>query len=92
MGAAFINVILPEDTDPVEWVKQARANDQHEYGHGGYTGTWAEIPGATHVRIKPFQSEQAAEEYLLDNAEKWNDALIVPLWDGRWVVGAWASE
>ena len=59
----------------------------HEYGHGGYTGTFAESPD---LSIGDFDAsdEAEAEQYILDNARKWENTLAVRIGDtDTWILG-----
>lgn len=48
-----------------------------ESGHGGYTGTIAEMNGIAKFVDRGFASEEEAEEYLADRHNKWDDAMAV---------------
>ena len=41
-----------------------------------------------------FATKEAAEEWLVDNAEKWGPAIAVRSGDtpNAWIVGAWCSR
>ena len=62
-----------------------------DYGHAGYTGSFAECNGVS-VDRPPLEDEAAAKEWLLDNAEKWGPMLIVKTKDGTFYAGAWCSS
>jgi hypothetical protein len=68
---------------------------QYDQGHGGYTGSMAETDGCS-LTEEEFISEDAAEEWLMDNAQKWGPALIVRVTlEGKepyWLFGAWCSS
>jgi hypothetical protein len=51
-------------------------NDAYEYGHGGYSGSFAEIHGVT-VVDKTFNTSYDADEWIADHAVKWENALAV---------------
>jgi hypothetical protein len=57
------------------------------HGHGGYTGTIAESPGLTVT--SQVLSESEAEDWLFDNAKKWEDTLAVKIKDTEedWILG-----
>ena len=60
---------------------------RYEHGHGGYSGTFAESPGVTFVD-REFVSFQEAEEYIMKNAQKWENSLAVRIRDtDTWVIG-----
>lgn len=83
MGAAFVSFTVKAPSDPVKAtpiLKKAfsdkKDNDAWDFGHGGYTGSFAEIPNIT-VTSKIFNTSHDADEYVADNAQKWEDALAV---------------
>lgn len=65
---------------------------RHDYGHAGYTGTFAEAPGIDFPRGRQKTTEKEAKEWLVEHAEKWEDALAVPLIGGGYLVGGWFSS
>lgn len=99
MGAQFI--VMTTEDDPVKAFIAQKAQDEYDYGHAGYTGTFAEVPGVTIVREpgsnspKTFPTAQAAEQYCEEHAEKWEPALAVRFkdYDGneRWMIAAFSS-
>jgi hypothetical protein len=70
------------------------AEEAYEYGHGGYTGTFAEKAS---VRIIPPPdgkkrwSIKAAREHCDDN-DKWGSAWAYRLGAGKWYVGGYCPE
>ena len=63
-----------------------RANDlredaRYEHGHGGYTGTIAEDNGRVKVTGFKAKTVREAEDYIDNNAKKWEDTLAVELED-----------
>ena len=68
---------------------------QYEQGHGGYTGSMAETDGCS-MTDQEFINEHDAEEWLMDNAQKWGPALIVQVTlkdqEPYWLFGAWCSS
>ena len=92
MGAVFITDCLPADCDVPAWFRERKAQAEYDHGHAGYSGSWAEVRGVKHVSMKPFDGMSEAEDWLIDNAQKWEEALVVALKDGRWMIGAWASS
>ena len=63
----------------------------YEYGHGGYSGSFAEAFGTT-FDDSEMKDVAAAEAYLMDHAEKWGAAVIVKTKDGHYCVGAACSS
>jgi hypothetical protein len=52
------------------------ARAAHDYGHAGYTGSFAECTGVELVTHKAT-SVAAADDWLDEHAEKWGPMLIV---------------
>lgn len=78
MGACFQAVSF-KTTDVKEAI--SRCHDyidecKYDYGHAGYTGTFAECPGAVMTSMV-FTNVRDAEDWLDENAEKWEPALGV---------------
>lgn len=78
-GGEYNETTLPGKYSEAE-VRKAfdRIHDdaEHDSGHDGYTGTWAEVPGVSFPG-KSFESRKEASEWLTNNAQKWEDALAV---------------
>ena len=76
--------------------REACEEARYQYGHGGYTGTIAEMSGVGKVKDLLLPTAQEAEDYVVDNHDKWEPAMAVSfkLEDGTfgWVVGGWCSE
>lgn len=75
----------------------ARAEAQHEHGHGGYTGTIAEK--GSFVTLTPPEGEKPLDfaRRLINEADeridnKWGPAGCVKLGDGKWLFFGWASS
>ena len=66
-------------------------NDAHEFGHGGYTGTFAEADGVV-LNASVFDTPRKAADWLVDNSEKWGPAVIVKIKNGGFCVGANCSS
>jgi hypothetical protein len=77
-------------------------SDMHEYGHGGYTGTFAECRGLDFADVEPFLSFKAAHEFLFGKfskdgkytaglLKKWEPAIAVEFRNDEgqlnWLVG-----
>lgn len=71
------------------------ADCQYEYGHAGYTGTFAEAPGLT-IQDRGFHCVHDADDWLRDHAKKWENAMAVRAKDEHgqpvWVVGGRMSS
>ena len=63
---------------------------KREYGHNGYNGTLSTCSGLQ-ISDQKFPDRHSAEEYLMDNTQKWGDAIAVKLPDG-WLIGGLCAE
>lgn len=65
----------------------------YRYGHDSYNGTFTTNAGGTVTFTdKTFDSVAAAEEWLVENAQKWEPVLAVKVVGrGGWYLGAWSS-
>jgi hypothetical protein len=75
-------------------LEQIRQDDGHESGFGSYAGNWTTIP-KVNFRTTVFKSLQDAEEYCLDNSEKWSHGCAVKAQTETeivWVVAGWAAS
>lgn len=94
MGAEF-NFTRLKASNTQEALKQAQdVIDQArwEYGHGGYSGSFAECPGATFdARQSPGNAQEAAD-WLEEHCEKWEAATVLRCQDGTYVMGALCSS
>ena len=67
---------------------------QWEYGHGGYSGTFAEAQGAV-IDSMVFTNHEEAYDYLIEKAQKWGPAIGVEVKNidqQFYLFGAWCSE
>ena len=95
MGAEFNLRVMHED---IKTEQEALAEGEriiekarYDYGHAGYSGSFAECWG---VMVAPFvaDNEHDADEWLQDNADKWGPMMLVRCRNGVWVAGAWCSS
>lgn len=92
MGANF-NFQVLKATTPAKAKKEGLALIEdclYEFGHGGYTGTFAECIGVEMPNIK-FKSVKDAEVWLDENAQKWGAMLVVKA-DKQYCAGALCSD
>lgn len=61
-----------------EKANDLRDDARYDHGHSGYTGTIAEDNGQLTILDTPM-SEGDAEEYIEENAQKWEDTLAIPV-------------
>jgi len=104
MGANFVVQELPyvetqEELDGVWGAIHEQAC--YDYGHAGYSGTFAEKPNVIyHKTIPQFTNYQEAENWIKENNDKWEpaDAVVVvdanrPKGEERFIVaGGWCSD
>lgn len=92
MGADFNFYKLQSKTASTAKTEFAKIKKQAQYdhGHSGYSGTFAECPGFTMTK-QVFKDADQAEDWLVDNAQKWEDALGVKVGDDIY-IGAWCSS
>ena len=64
----------------------------HDYGHAGYTGSFAECDGVVFVNNFAPKDSQEADEWLQDNANKWGPMLILMDNNHNYYGGAWCSS
>lgn len=84
MGASFVSHTFDckrEDLNKIfhDWVSESK----YENGHGGYSGTAAEFRGLSIEDRSAFPTIDQAERWLADNTEKWEDAIAVPVAQGK---------
>ena len=59
-----------------EQIKDACRQDAFEYGHGGYSGTWAEkLREDVVILQETFNSANEAEEFIEERIDKWGPLL-----------------
>lgn len=98
MGAS--NIFMTVRTEDREKAKAAFdkkvREDLHEYGHDQYSGSFGTFHG---LEFHPgtFATEEAAENYIMDNQEKWQAAIAVLVKSpedktGHFVIGGWAAS
>lgn len=99
MGANFDYRIYSADKSKIEisahWgaaVEDSLYSGGHEYsgeiGMLGHDIRWRDD-------MEPFESEDDAEKWLIDNHEKWECGMAVQFKDGskiKWMIGGWCSS
>lgn len=100
MGAEYDEKIFDADGLEAARTEIERTIEQckYDYGHAGYTGTFAECTGTT-FNATVFGSVDKARMYIDEKAEKWEDAILTRFRDDqahvppgtaqpvRWIVG-----
>jgi len=67
----------------------------YDYGHAGYSGSFAEADGVNLRAGHIFDSEEEASNWLNENACKWGPIIIVPyleIGNTLWLGGCWCSS
>jgi len=96
MGANF-QTMKSKTADRAEARKEfeaAQDQDRYENGHS-YSGGFGMASGLEFNDEPSFMNEDDAEEWLNDNAKKWDDALAIQVNDGNrtyWLIGAWCAS
>ena len=97
MGGEYNRKIIPDEHKTLS-EKELRAAFQetieqceYDYGHDGYSGTFAEKEGIT-IRPEIFDTEESAESFInsLDTS-KWDDADAVYVRGIGWLIAGWCS-
>lgn len=90
MGASF-NCIAEIGTETEIRAKFAQIQDQDRYENGHvYSGGFGMAEGLTFTN-KTFATNKEARDWLLDNCQKWDNALAAKVGD-HWVIGAWCAS
>ena len=88
-GATDVYMSLPssvKSSDVKKLVMDHVEDAKHEHGHGGYSGSWAEV-GSVKVTDLVFDSKQEAQDYLDKTIQKYEAAIAV-----RYKKKAFASK
>lgn len=93
MGAEFVYETLKAETreEAIYEVTQIIKQCLHDYGHAGYTGTFAESDGVSVVDVYVDDYDKACD-WLLENCRKWGPVLVVKTRDDCYVAGAWCAS
>jgi len=96
MGAQYISRAIKETgrKDIEKKFREIVEECIYEYGHDSYNGTFSTMSGVSVVN-RTFSNRDNAEEYIIDKAEKWGDALAVTVKEeGKepyTLIGGWAA-
>jgi len=98
MGASFNTMtcapILDEKGVRKEF-EDARETDRYENGHS-YSGGFGMARGLKFRNDLIFPNEEAGTDWLQNNAQKWEEAIVVRFIDKNgikeWLIGAWCSS
>jgi len=94
MGATFIVLSHEGDRKSMKSAFAERVDsDSYRYGNN-YSGSFSEFSGLE-ITGNAFDSDHEAEEWLMDNTNKWDVAKAVTFKSRAklyWLVGGWASS
>ena len=77
MGADYISLATKDE--PAKAFAERKAQDKYDYGHAGYTGTFAEVPSVKEIPARVFPNRTEAEAFCMDHAEKWETCSRGPI-------------
>lgn len=82
MGGEYKDYVSSKNKDDLEAeFNNKRKEDKHDYGHSGYSGSFAEKEGLT-IHDDIFDCKHDAEEWISGNNDKWGDADAVRFREG----------
>ena len=92
MSSEYQEIVLPDCTqeDLMEEWKSIVADAEYDYGHSGYSGTFAEKPELEIVN-EVFESQDDAARFVQDRDDKWGPATAVRIPEG-WYIGGNCSS
>jgi hypothetical protein len=69
---------------------------EYDYGHAGYSGTFAEKPDID-ISNSTFDNDHDASEHVMEVNDKWGPVDAVKVKDKseagwHWYIGGWCSE
>ena len=98
MGAVYVEGFYnQEDKNAVrENFQEAQEHDRYENGHC-YSGGIGMAEGIHFLNDKKFDNIQEAEDWVIDEAQKWGPALAVRIINpdankNGWYFGAWCAH
>ena len=98
MGAAYVTGFCPEQDKSTVWqlFQEEQEQDRYENGHC-YSGGIGMAEGIRFLDDKKFGSVEEAEDWVVDQAQKWGPALAVRVIHPDqskcgWYYGAWCAE
>ena len=102
MGACSLTTTAPATMTQAEIRTEFAQLQRHAAVTQGseYSGGWNMMSGIKFYTAKVFDTKDEAEDYVLDNTEKWENALAVQFDDKKgtgsrksgWLIGGWAAE
>jgi len=99
MGAEYCSTIItdPElkmtNTEIEEAAQGVIEQAEYDYGHSGYSGSFAEKGGVTIHRDEVFIFETLADTFIEKmDSDKWGPADVVPVAGVGWYMAGWCSS
>ena len=98
MGAEFRTItVSASETDEAVRRKFERAQEQDRYENGHvYSGGFGMADGLRlRTDLPDFENHNAAREWLIENCEKWQNAIGVrhkTNGETMWLIGAWCAS
>lgn len=89
MGAEFQTYkVKGFESEVKRLANKLREQARYDHGHSGYSGTIAEDNGETKIH-DTVMSESDAENFIMDNTNKWDYSLAVPINEDKtqWLIG-----
>lgn len=94
MGANFNTMSATGDKAAVTSLfDRVQEDDRYENGHS-YSGGFGMADGLEFEAAPTFNTDQEADDWLVEHAEKWRAALAVQVAqpEPHWRIGAWCSS
>jgi len=95
MGAQFNTLTLRGGTDKVEREFDKEQQEDIRENGSSYTGGFGMARGLSFESYR-FKTDEAADAWLIERAQKWEAALAVKVDDPdgnfHWRIGAWCSS
>lgn len=94
MGGEAYVVTLKGDADIKKVWADCQEEDGRRYGDDPYNGSSSTFAAGLDIRQNIFPSYNDAEEYILEEHQKWSRAIAVQYRVGnrvKWAIGGWAA-
>ena len=96
MGSEYCGTVFTAEAGRIEERFHQLVEDcLYTYGHGGYTGTFAEkdsVQVIAPLNGSPEWTQERARLHCQDNNDKWGPAYAYWLGGDRWYIGGWCSD
>ena len=95
MGAHTCSYVFKAENKAkaIDYAQDYQRQQQHESGHGAYTGHLGTSGVGVQVLEQTFDSAEAASEWIFDNHNKWDLPMLARCGsDGRWILAGWCSS